>query len=225
MKVLVIEDDPKISQFIDGGLTQEGYTIEVSNDGEVGLQMLKSSPYDLVILDLMLPKMDGMSVLKSIRAVGDSTPVLILSAKRTTEDKVLGLESGADDYLAKPFSFPELVARTNAILRRGQRGSNNQTIQFRDLSMDRLSRQVHLGKEKIDLQMKEFALLELFMKNPGRVLSKAYILEQIWNVDFDPQTNVVDVLVCRLRNKIEKKFRQKFIYTIRSVGYVLKEEN
>jgi two-component system, OmpR family, response regulator len=225
MKVLVIEDDPKISQFISGGLTQEGYSIDVSPDGEHGRTLLKSSLYDLVILDLMLPKIDGMSLLKSMRAEGDTTPVLVLSAKLTTEDKVLGLESGADDYLSKPFSFSELVARTNAILRRGARGTNSQTIQFRDLSMDRLARQVFLGKEKIDLQMKEFTLLELFLKNPGRVLSKAYILEQIWNVDFDPQTNVVDVLVCRLRNKIEKKFNQKFIYTIRSAGYVLKDEN
>lgn len=224
MKILVIEDDQKISDFITSGLTEEGFSLETANDGEQALSLIRSYTFDLIILDLMLPKVDGLTVLKTLRSEQVTTPVLILSAKRTTEDKVRGLESGADDYLAKPFSFSELNARINALLRRGQRAPTHGALKFAEISMDRVSRQVLLNNQKIELQTKEFLLLELFLKNPERVLSKAFILDQIWNLDFDPQTNVVDVLVCRLRNKMAKTFPKKFIFTIRSAGYVLKEE-
>jgi DNA-binding response OmpR family regulator len=172
----------------------------------------------------MMPKRDGISVLTSLRQDQTGLPILILSAKHTTEEKVFGLDAGADDYLAKPFSFSELLARTHALLRRHKQTPAQHILRFQDLTMDRITRQVMYKDNKIDLQVKEFALLELFMKNPGRALSKTYILDQIWNVNFDPQTNVVDVLVCRLRNKIEKSMNKKFIYTIRGVGYVLKDE-
>jgi len=225
MKILMVEDDLKIAQFVKNGLHEEGYTVDVALDGDEGLKLARLQSYDMMILDLMMPKLDGISVLTSLRKGGAATPILILSAKHTTEDKVFGLESGADDYLAKPFSFSELLARTNALLRRRREPQVQHTIQFQDLVMDRIARQVFYRDQRIDLQSKEFSLLELFLKNPGNVLSKAQILEQIWNVNFDPQTNVVDVLVCRLRSKIEKNIGKKYIYTIRGVGYVLKDEH
>jgi len=222
MRILVAEDDVKIAQFIVGGLTESGYVVDHAGDGLATLQFLENGRFDLLILDLMLPKISGLEVLGATRKSGKNIPILILSAMRSVDERVLGLQSGGDDYLTKPFSFSELLARVQALLRRasGKEQSEVQRLSVGDLTIDRLSREVTRSGSKIDLQPKEFILLEFFMRNPGRVLSKTQILDRVWNFQFDPETNVVDVLVHRLRSKIDKDFSKKFIQTIRGAGYV-----
>ncbi len=224
MNILLIEDDNKISDFIKEGLEQEGHHVEAVYDGLSGYELAKDRPFDLLILDLMLPKMDGLSVLQALKKEAIKIPVLILSAKHSVEDRIIGLDTGADDYLVKPFSFAELLARINAIYRRKSEVPAEAQLQFQDLFLDRYNRKVVCSGKSLDLQTKEFALLELLMRNKERVLSKNFILDRIWNINFDPQTNVVDVLVCRLRNKIEKSSGRKYIHTIRGIGYALKGE-
>lgn len=224
MNILLIEDDNKISDFIKEGLKQEGHHVDAAYDGLAGYEMAKTRRYDLLILDMMLPKMDGLSILQVLKKVSIKTPVIILSAKHSVEDRVIGLDTGADDYLVKPFSFAELLARINALNRRKSEAPPEAQIQFEDLLLDRYNRKVLCSGKSLDLQSKEFALLELFMRNKERVLSKNFILDRVWNIDFDPQTNVVDVLVCRLRNKLEKINGKRYIVTIRGMGYVLKHE-
>ncbi len=223
MKILIIEDDQKISTFLAKGLSEAGFLIETAFDGEVGLNLLRSSAPNLVILDLMLPKLDGLSLLQTARAEGFLAPVLILSAKESPDDRVLGLQMGSDDYLIKPFSFNELLARVQVLLRRSQATHQKAKLQFEDITMDLISRNVNRGAEALDLHAKEFTLLEFFLQSPHKVLTKTQILEKVWGYDFDPQTNVVDVLVCRLRNKVDKDFKVKTIQTVRGVGYVLKK--
>lgn len=222
MRVLVVEDDKKIAAFIVKGLAQAGYTVDHAADGKAGLKMARSEPYTAAIVDLMLPQLDGLSLIETLRKEGASLPVIILSAKRTIPERVRGLAAGSDDYLVKPFSFAELLARVQALTRRVGPGKEATRLGAADLSMDLLSREVARGGKTLDLQVREFKLLEYLLRHQGKPVSKAMILENLWGYDFDPQTNVVDVLVCRLRDKVDKPFERKLIQTIRGVGYVLK---
>ena len=224
MKILIVEDDKKISEFLAKGLKEAGYLTEYAVDGEEGLAKAMGLPFDLIILDLMLPKITGLDVLQKLRAQKVTIPVLILSAKHSVDDRVLGLHHGGDDYMVKPFAFSELLARVEALLRRSPKSHEVAKLQFEDLVLDLKTKEVTRKNKKIELHAKEFSLLEYFLRNPGQVLSKTQILEKVWSYDFDPQTNVVDVLVCRLRNKIDKDFEDKTIHTIRGMGYVLKKD-
>ena len=222
MRVLVVEDDQKIASFVRGGLQQAGFAVDRAADGEEGLGLAVTEPYDAAVVDLMLPKRDGLSLIEELRWRKINTPVLILSAKRSVDDRVKGLQTGGDDYLTKPFAFAELLARVQALIRRANGVVEPTHLIAGDLSMDLLTREITRGGEHIELQPREFALLEYLMRNAGRVLSKTMILEHVWDYHFDPQTNVVDVLVCRLRNKIDRDGVEKRIQTIRGVGYVLR---
>ncbi len=223
MHVLIIEDDKKIAAFIKKGLVQDGFIVDHTADGEEGLHMCLTREYDAAVVDIMLPSLDGFAIIEGMRNSGIHTPVLILSAKRTLDDRIKGFQKGGDDYLVKPFSFSELLVRIKALIRRSRGTVAQSQLIVGDLSLDLMTREVFRRNEKIELQPREFALLEYFMCNPGKVLSKTLILEKIWEFHFDPQTNVVDVLVCRLRSKIDKKYEQKVIRTVRGVGYVLEE--
>jgi two-component system OmpR family response regulator len=223
MRVLVIEDDKKIASFICNGLQQAGFAVDVAYDGEEGLNLALQEPYDAAVVDIMLPLRDGLSVIEEVRRSKINTPVIILSAKRSVDDRVKGLETGGDDYLTKPFSFSELLARIYALIRRSSGAAESTKLSVGSLSMDILNREVIRDDKKINLQPREFALLEYLMRSADRILSKTLIMEHVYDYNFDPQTNVVDVLVCRLRNKIDKDFEKKMIHTIRGVGYVLKE--
>jgi heavy metal response regulator len=223
MRILIVEDDSTIAHFIEKGLKEEGFAVDHVANGEDGLHMALTEPYDAAILDIMLPKLDGLTVLQRIRESGVATPVLILSAKRSVDDRVKGLQSGGDDYLTKPFAFTELVARIHALIRRSTGTANPTSINAADLTIDLLTREVTRGAETIDLQPKEYALLEYLMHNKGRVVTKTMIIEHVWNYNFDPETNVVEARICRLRDKIDKDHDPKLIHTIRGAGYVLKE--
>lgn len=223
MRILVVEDEKKVASFIRQGLGEEGYAVDVATDGEEGLAMAMDQVHDLIILDIGLPKMDGLQVLQELRRRKVATPVLLLTVRATIEDKVLGLDSGADDYLSKPFAFQELVARVRALLRRRTEGGPA-VLQFSDLTLDPTRHTVLRGGKKIDLTAKEFALLDYFMRNPGRVLTRTMIVEHVWDYDFDTGTNVVDVYVNYLRKKIDSDRETKLIHTIRGVGYVMKAE-
>ena len=223
MRVLLVEDDNVIAAFILKGLKEAGFASDHTEDGLEGLHLLLNEPYDAAIIDIMLPSLDGLSLIEKVREKKINTPIIVLSAKRSVDDRVKGLQIGGDDYLTKPFSFSELLARLQAIIRRASRITEPTNLQVGSLSLDLLTREVVREGEKIDLQPREFALLEYLMRNGGRVLSKTMILEHIWDYNFDPQTNVVDVLVSRLRSKVDKDFEKKMIHTIRGVGYVLKD--
>jgi two-component system OmpR family response regulator len=222
MRVLVIEDDGKIASFVINGLKQNGFGVDHASDGERGLAMAGVVTYDIVVLDIMLPKLDGLSLLRQLRQEKIQTPVLILSAKASVDDRVKGLQAGGDDYLTKPFAFSELLARVQALIRRATHITEPAKLSAGDLTMDLLTREVARNGQKIELQSREFALLELLLRHPGRVVTKTMILEHVWDYSFDPQTNVVDVLVHRMRAKVDKDFPAKLIQTIRGVGYVLK---
>jgi heavy metal response regulator len=223
MRLLVVEDEKKVASFIKQGLAEEGYAVDVALDGQEGLEMARDPVHDLIILDISLPKMDGLQVLKKLRQQKVNTPVLLLTVRATIEDKVLGLDAGADDYLTKPFAFQELVARVRALLRR-RTETEPALLQVADLTLDPARRIVSRAGEKIDLTSKEFALLEYFMRNPGRVLPRTMIIEHVWNYDFDTMTNIIDVYVNYLRKKIDSGREPKLIHTVRGVGYVLKAE-
>jgi len=223
MRLLVIEDEKKVARFIKKGLEEEGYAVDLAFDGEEGLAMLLDQVHDLILLDIALPKIDGLQVLKKLREKKVRTPVLLLTVRATIEDKVLGLDSGADDYLPKPFAFQELLARIRALLRR--KGEvRDPLLRVEDLVLDPARRLVTRGGEKIDLTTKEFALLEYLMRNAGRVVSRAMISEHVWNYDFDTETNVIDVYINYLRRKIDSGRDKKLIHTVRGSGYVLKTE-
>jgi two-component system OmpR family response regulator len=222
MRILVVEDDQKIASFIIKGLRQAGYAVDHAADGQEGLHLALTEPYDAAIIDVMLPKLDGLSLIDEVRRKKVSVPVIILSAKRSVDDRVKGLETGSDDYLTKPFAFSELLARVQALIRRTISGAEQTRLEMADLSLDLRTRKVMRGGTEINLQPREFALLEYLLRQAGRVISKTMMLEHVWELDFDPQTNVVDVLVCRLRNKVDRGFEKKLIHTIRGVGYVLK---
>ena len=222
MRALIIEDDRTIADFLARGLREAGFVVDHAADGEEGLEAAVTEAYDVAIVDLMLPKRDGLSLIDELRRRGRSTPVLILSARRSVDDRVRGLQAGGDDYLTKPFAFAELLARVHALVRRATRAIEPTTLSFGDLTLDLLSRKVTRGDVTIELRPREFALLEYLMRNAGRVVSKTMILSHVWEYNFDPQTNIVDVLVSRLRDKIDRPFDTKLLHTVRGVGYVLR---
>ena len=224
MRILVVEDDEKIASFVSKGLKEAGFAVDVAPDGADGLHLGLSEPYDVLVVDLMLPGLDGLSLIERLRKKGIQTPVLILSAKRRVDDRVKGLQTGGDDYMTKPFSFSELLARIQALIRRATQVAEPATLSTGDLRMDLLTREVVRGEDRITLPAREFSLLEYLMRNEGRIVSKTAILEHVYDYSFDPQTNVVDVLVCRLRNKVDRDFDEKLIHTVRGMGYVLKSE-
>ena len=222
MRALLVEDDATIAGFVVRGLREAGYAVDHAADGDAGLELAVAAPYDVAIVDIMLPKRDGLSVIEALRARGIATPVLILSARRSVDDRVRGLQTGGDDYLTKPFAFSELLARVQALVRRASRSVEPTTISVDDLTVDLLTRKVTRGGTPIDLRPREFTLLEYLMRNSSKVVSKTMILSHVWDYSFDPQTNVVDVLVSRLREKIDRPFGKKLLHTVRGVGYVLR---
>ena len=224
MRLLVVEDDKKIASFLEKGLQEAGFTIDVCHDGIDGLTLALTEPYGAAIIDIMLPGLDGLTLIEKIRSKGISTPVLILSARQSVDDRIEGLQRGGDDYMIKPFSFNELLARIQALLRRGQKGAESGIITVGEITLNPLKHEIKRCGKKIELPAKEYALLDLMMRNPGRVLSKTSILEHIYDYSFDPQTNVIDVLICRLRTHIDKEYETKLIHTVRGMGYVLRAE-
>jgi two-component system, OmpR family, response regulator len=224
MRILLVEDDPKIASFIVKGLKAEGYAVDHAADGEQGLDLGLTESYDAGVIDIMLPKTGGLELIRTLRREKVKTPVIILSARGTVEDRVKGLQTGADDYLTKPFAFSELLARVQALIRRSTETTEPTRLVFADLSMNLITREVFRGETAIELQPLEFALLEYLLRNPGRVVSKTMIMEHVWDYHFDPQTNVVESRIYKLREKIDKGFPVKLIHTVRGVGYVLKTD-
>ncbi len=223
MKLLLIEDDQVIANFIQKGMKEAGFVIDHMQDGQIGLNAAVSKQYDLAIIDLMLPKLDGLAIIDRIREKKINLPIIILSAKRTVDDRIDGLQHGSDDYLTKPFSFSELLARVEALLRRSNNTVEPTSLTINDLSLDLLSRTVVRDDKRIDLQPKEFALLEYLIRHTGHVISKTMIMERVWNYDFDPGTNVVEARISKLREKVDKGFNTPLIHTVRGLGYILKE--
>ena len=221
MKILIVEDETKTGEYLQKGLKEAGYNTDLARDGRDGLHLALTGDYDLVILDVMVPVVDGWQILKSIRQSGQSIPVLFLTAKDSVEDRVKGLEIGADDYLIKPFVFAELLARVRTLMRRGRNAAEPTTLVVGDLQLDLLRRRVVRGGTRIDLTAKEFALLELLMRRQGEVLPRSLIASQVWDMNFDSDTNVIEVAVRRLRSKIDEPFEAKLIQTVRGMGYVL----
>lgn len=224
MRILIIEDDPKISSFLEKGFREAGYAVDVAPDGEEGLALARQEFYDAIVADLMLPKLDGLTLISRLRAEKVNTPVLILSAKRSVDDRIRGLQAGGDDYMVKPFSFSELLVRIQTLLRRASQSPEPTVLRVEGLTLDLTRRTVEREGQTIELQPREFGLLEYLMRNAGRVVTKTAILEHVYDYRFDPQTNVVDVLVCRLRNHIDSPFEEKLIHTVRGAGYVLKKK-
>jgi DNA-binding response OmpR family regulator len=221
MRALVVEDDRKIGSFVKKALQQAGFAVDHVEDGETGLGLALSTTYDAAVIDIMLPRLDGLALVETLRVEKVTTPVLLLSAKRSVEDRVRGLQTGGDDYLTKPFALAELLARVHALIRRGGGGTEPTRLIVAEVVLDLLARKATRGEKRLDLQPRELSLLEYLMRNAGRPVSKMMILAHVWDYSFDPQTNVVDVLVCRLRNKVDRGFDVKLIHTIRGVGYVL----
>lgn len=222
MRVLLIEDDDKISSFIRKGLREAGYMVDIASEGPDGLAKALNAPYDMAIVDIMLPGLDGLTIIEKMREQKVEIPVLILSARQSVDDRVQGLQRGGDDYMVKPFSFSELLARVQALIRRDKTNVKTTRLKVGLLEMDLLRHEVYREKRRIELPAKEYALLEYMMRNPDIVISKTSILEKVYDYAFDPQTNVVDVLICRLRNKLDKDFPSKMIHTVRGMGYVLR---
>jgi len=221
MRLLIVEDDKKLAAFITRGFQEAGFVVDCCSDGEEGLVMVQSNDYVAAILDVMLPRLSGLDLVQKIRARRDNVAVLLLSARGTVDDRVKGLQAGADDYLTKPFAFVELLARVEALVRRASRNMEPGPLEVADLRLDLHSRKVTRAGKPIELRAREFALLEYLMRSVGRVVTKTMILSHVWDYSFNPQTNVVDVLVCRVRNKVDKGYKQKLIRTIRGMGYVL----
>jgi two-component system OmpR family response regulator len=223
MRILVIEDDPGVAGFVVGGLREAGHTVDHATDGNAGLELAGAGRFDALIVDRMLPGLDGLSILRTLRAAGDDTPALVLSALGEVDDKVKGLRAGADDYLGKPFAFAELLARLDAITRRPAREGEVTELKVADLEMNLLSREVRRDGQPIDLQPREFRLLEYLMRNVDQVVTRTMLLENVWDYHFDPQTNVIDVHISRLRRKVDKGFATPLIHTVRGAGYKLGE--
>jgi two-component system OmpR family response regulator len=222
MRILVVEDDRPIADFVQKGLREAGYVVDHAADGEEGLRRALREPFDALIVDLMLPRRDGLSLIEALRGRGVGTPVLILSARRSVDDRVQGLQVGGDDYLVKPFAFAELLARVQALIRRSTGAAEPTGLAAGPLAMNLLTREVTRAGTPVELQPREFALLEYLMRHAGRVITKTMIMQHVWAFDFDPQTNVVEVLVHRLRAKIDQDFEPKLLHTVRGVGYVLR---
>ncbi len=225
MRILLIEDDETIASYIADGLREAGFAVDHALDGETGLHLALTEPYDAAIIDIMLPKLDGLTLIEKLRKEKIKVPLLILSAKRSVEDRVMGLQTGGDDYLTKPFAFSELLARVQALIRRSTGISEPHVLQVGDLRINLLTRNITRGEEHIALQPLEFSLLEYLMRNAGNVVTKTMIMEHVWDYNFDPHTNVVEVRICRLRDKVDKRSTSKLIHTLRGVGYVLKEDS
>ena len=224
MKILIVEDEPKTGDYLKQGLTEAGFVADLARDGWDGLHMAQADPYDLLILDVMLPGLNGWQVLEGLRRAGKETPVLFLTARDQVEDRVKGLELGADDYLVKPFAFAELLARVRTLLRRGRGGLEPTVLKVSDLELDLLRRRAHRAGKKIDLTAKEFTLLELLLRRQGEVLPRSLIASQVWDMNFDSDTNVIDVAVRRLRAKVDEGFEPRLIHTVRGMGYVLEAD-
>jgi two-component system OmpR family response regulator len=218
----VVEDDPTLRAFLLQGLKEAGYAVDEAEDGEKGLELATRNTYDAALVDVMLPRRDGLSLIGELRRRGRTLPVLILSAKQTVDDRVKGLQAGGDDYLVKPFAFSELLARLQALLRRATAAAEPTRLSLGDLSLDLLTRDVTRAGRRLELRPREYALLEYLMRNPGRVVTKTAILSHVWNYRFNPGTNVVDVLVSRLREKLDRGFDTKMLHTVRGAGYVLR---
>jgi len=223
MRILVVEDERKVANFLQQGLQEEGYEVEVAYDGEEGALNVQQKQFDLILLDILLPKKDGVTLVKEMRSQQIATPVLMLTAKSSIDNRVEGLDAGADDYLAKPFAFEELLARIRSLLRRGG-PEKATTIKIADLQLDMVKHTARRGERLIELTGKEYALLEYFMRNANRVLTRTLISEHIWNYNFDTGTNIVDVYINHLRSKIDEGFERKLLHTVRGVGYIMKEE-
>jgi len=221
MRILIVEDDPNLSGFIQKGLREERYAVDLAQDGEEGLLMASTTPYDLVVLDVMLPKLDGFTLCRRLRAAGNTAPILLLTARGTVEDRVTGLDIGADDYLTKPFAFAELLARVRALIRR-KGNEHTPRLTVADLEIDPLSHRVWRAGREITLTNKEYALLEYLVRNPERVLTRTGIIEHVWDIHYDGMTNIVDVHIRALRAKVDRGFSPPLIHTVRGVGYVLK---
>jgi len=222
MRILLVEDDEKIATFIAKGLKENGFTVDHAADGIDGLHLALTETYDAGIFDIMLPGIDGLQIIEKMRGSGINMPLIILSARHTVDDRIKGLQTGADDYLVKPFSFSELLTRVQVLIRRSRGTTEPTSLSMADLTLNLLTRDVTRANQSIELQPREFSLLQFLMQNAGKAVSKTAILEHIWGYNFDPQTNAVDVLVCRLRAKVDKHFETKLLHTLRGVGYVLK---
>ena len=222
MRILVVEDEKKVAGFVKKGFEEESYAVDVAYDGVEGEYLATTNEYDAIVLDIMLPKKNGMDVVKDLRTRGIKTPVLLLTARDAVVDKVKGLDSGADDYLSKPFAFEELLARMRALMRRKEYSLVE--LKFADLTLDQATRKAKRGSIEIDLTSKEYGLLEYFLRNPNKVLTRTMIAEHVWDYTFDSDTNVIDVYVNHLRNKIDKDSSRKLLHTVRGIGYILKEE-
>ncbi|MBU0991114.1 MAG: response regulator transcription factor [Proteobacteria bacterium] len=223
MRLLLIEDDQKIASFIVTGFKKAGYAIDHADNGEDGLHLLSSGQYDSAIIDLMLPRLDGLSLIRKVRVEKNNTPIIILSGKQSVDDRIKGLQTGADDYLTKPFHFSELLARVQALIRRDSDVLESTSLSISDLTMDLLTHEVHRSGRKIDLQPLEFSLLEYLLRNQNKVVTRTMIMEHVWDYNFDPKTNVVEARICKLREKIDKDFDKKLIHTVRGVGYIVRE--
>ncbi|THB81093.1 MAG: DNA-binding response regulator [Desulfobacteraceae bacterium] len=223
MKILLVEDDEKISGFINKGLEASGFAVDRAYTGMDGLAFVETQSYDTLVIDIMLPELDGISLIQKIRGQGINTPIIVLSARDRVGDRIKGLEAGADDYLTKPFSFSELLARIQALIRRASNITDPMVLRYEDLRLDIVKREVKRSDSPIDLQPLEFSLLEYLLRNKERVVSKTMIMEHVWNYNFDPMTNVVEARICKLRDKVDKGFDPKLIHTVRGAGYVLKK--
>jgi two-component system OmpR family response regulator len=225
MRILLIEDDVKVASLVARGLEDAGFAVDRAVDGEEGLRKALKNSYDTVIVDIMLPKLDGLSLIEELRRKEINTPILILSAKRSVDDRVRGLQTGSDDYLTKPFAVSELLARVQALIRRTTAVSEPNSVVVGDLSIDLITRVVKRGDKEIPLQPKEYALLEYLARNAGKVVSRTMIMEHVWDYNFDPMTNIVEARICKLRDKIDKDYDTKLLHTVWGAGYVLKEPN
>jgi len=225
MRLLLVEDDARTAQFVKKGLSQAGFSVDHANDGLDGLFMVQNASYDVAVIDIMLPRLDGLSLIERLRKQKITLPIIVLSAKKTVDDRIRGLQIGGDDYLVKPFAFSELLARIQTLLRRSTASEEPSRLVIADLSLDIVKRKVVRDNKEIELQQREFALLEYLMRNAGRVVSKTMIMEHVWDYNFDPESNVVESRICRLRDKIDRTAAHKLLHTIRGVGYLLEEKS
>ncbi len=225
MRILLVEDDDRTAQFVKKGFSQAGYAVDRAADGIEGLFMAQNAPYDVAVIDIMLPRLDGLALIELLRKQKINLPIIVLSAKKTVDDRIVGLQAGGDDYLVKPFAFSELLARVQTLLRRSRLHEEPTRLTVNDLTMDIVRRKVFRGEVEIELQQREFALLEYLLRNAGRVVSKTMIMEHVWDYNFDPESNVVESRICRLREKIDRAFPHKLIHTVHGVGYLLEKKD